>query len=148
MDFPDLKEEDVGPTRGDRRIDRIFGNLACVEDAGTVPPLETDRNEAEEVFKSNHMIAYLTAKVQRTQPYEMMTYKYRYYNRESEAEFGWWLSGFNWNELLSAEGSNKKTEIYQREIVAAQERYFPLITVRRRSTDPPWYNWKIRKRIA
>ena len=54
----------------------------------------------------------------------------------------------NRNELLSAEGSNKKTEIYQREIVAAQERYFPLITVRRRSTDPPWYNWKIRKRIA
>ena len=28
------------------------------------------------------------------------------------------------------------------------EEIFPLITVRRKSTDPPWYNWKVRKRIA
>ena len=32
-------------------------------------------------------------------------------------------------------------------MVGALERIFPLITVRQRSSDPPWYNWKIKKRI-
>ena len=39
-------------------------------------------------------------------------------------------------------------ELNQREVVGAMERLFPLVTVRRKSTDPPWYNWKVRKRIA
>ena len=26
--------------------------------------------------------------------------------------------------------------------------YFPLIKVKRKLTDPPWFNWKIRKRMA
>ena len=39
QDFPDLSEVNVGPTREDRQIDRVFCNLVGVEEAGTVPPL-------------------------------------------------------------------------------------------------------------
>ena len=31
--------------------------------------------------------------------------------------------------------------------MGAQERIFPQVTVMRRSTDPPWYNHRIRKKI-
>ena len=75
------------------------------------------------------------------------SYKYRYYNPESEAAYGRWLALKDWTDLETAEGSNAKTEIYQREVVGALERCFPLITVRRKSTDPPWYNDRIRKKI-
>ena len=77
-----------------------------------------------------------------------MSYEYRYYNAESEALFGRWLAGHNWGNLLAADGSNLKTQIYQQEVVGALERYFPLVTVKRRSCDPPWYNWKVKKRIT
>ena len=42
-DFPDLSETDVGPTRGNRLIDRSFSNFArSVRECGTLPPLEAD----------------------------------------------------------------------------------------------------------
>ena len=46
------------------------------------------------------------------------------------------------------EGSNRKMEIYQDEVVSAMEQFFPLVMVTRKSTNPPWYNWKVRKRIS
>ena len=43
--------------------------------------------------------------------------------------------------------SNGKAEIYQREVVGAMEACFPLITVKRKSTDPPWINGAIRRKL-
>ena len=44
-DFPDMTEVDVGPTRAGQRIDRMFVNFhGDVQEAGTVPPLETDNS--------------------------------------------------------------------------------------------------------
>ena len=33
-------------------------------------------------------------------------------------------------------------------VVGALEEFFSLVSVKRKSTDPPWYNKKIRKRIT
>ena len=43
--------------------------------------------------------------------------------------------------------SNGKAEIYQREVVGAMEACFSLITMRRKSTDPPWINGAIRRKL-
>ena len=67
----------------------------------------------------------------------MMRYSYRYYNPESEIEYGRWLAGKDWSPLFQLQGSNSKTEYYQAEVVGALERIFPLVTVKRKSTDPP-----------
>ena len=67
----------------------------------------------------------------------MLTYTYRYYNGKSEAEYGRWLAGQDWNELFGTEGSNEKTEIYQREVTGAQDRIFPQVSVKRKLSDPP-----------
>ena len=43
QEFPDLVEADVGPTRGDRCLDRMFTNFSrAVKASGTVPPLEVE----------------------------------------------------------------------------------------------------------
>ena len=44
-DFPDLEEYQVGPTRAGHSIDKIFSNMGCPDDVGTVPPLETDHGD-------------------------------------------------------------------------------------------------------
>ena len=78
----------------------------------------------------------------------MLKYTYRYYNPESEAQFGAWLASMSWSGLLAADSSNSKADIYQREVTDALENFFPLITVRRKASDPAWYNRTIKKKMA
>ena len=43
QDFPDLRESDVGPTRKDCCLNRIFTNFErAISESGTVPPLEVE----------------------------------------------------------------------------------------------------------
>ena len=144
-DHLDVVEENVGPTRSGRAIDRIFTNFHdVVEDAGTVPPLETEDQQAK---KSDHMVAYLKARLPWVEPVKWLEYSYRYYNEDSAKIFGGWLAHKDWTDLESEEASNGKAAIYQREVVGAMEACFPLIQVRRKSTDPPWINSRIRKKL-
>ena len=50
-------------------------------------------------------------------------------------------------EVVVAEGSNNKANLYQEQVTGAMEWLFPLITVRRKSSDCPWVNNRIRKLI-
>ena len=88
QDFPDLKEADVGPTRQDRCLDRIFTNFdQDVDETGTVPPLENE--PGTKGSKSDHRVAFLHAKLPRLRQFEWISYSYRYYNEESVKLFGW-----------------------------------------------------------
>ena len=49
IEFPDLREVHVGPTRGERAIDRLFCNFTRgITASGTVPPLETEAEQGQE----------------------------------------------------------------------------------------------------
>ena len=93
------------------------------------------------------MIAFAKAAISRTVPFKWLKYSYRYYTEESALKFGQWLARMEWQELYCAEGSNRKAEIYQAEVVGALEACFPLIQMKRKSSDPPCINWKIRKKL-
>ena len=135
----------VGPTRGDRSIDKILTNISHDEsEAGTVPPLESEDACAK---KSDHRIAYLKTHIQRAQTFEWVSYCYRYYNEASVEKFKQWIVLEPWNDVLQAQGSNDKADRYTEEVNTAVDRYFPLIHTRRKSTDFPWINKAIRKRI-
>ena len=55
VDFVDLKEVDIGHTRKDRSLDKIFLNMSrAVVESGTLEPLESEEDE----LKSDHRIAY------------------------------------------------------------------------------------------
>ena len=118
-DFIDVREIEVGPTRGDRLIDRIFSNSGrAVVESGSLPPLETDDPQAR---KSDHRIAYITAALPTRVAFKWLEYSYRYYNRESADLFGEWLGSMSWDDLMMAEDSNAKANIYQEEVVRALE---------------------------
>ena len=88
-DFVDLSESDVGNTRGDRSIDRIFSNVREREvDVGTVPPLETDDPQAK---LSDHRVAFSHIEFPKVAPVKWLDYTYRYYNEDSAKLFGGWL---------------------------------------------------------
>ena len=147
LDFPDLKEVDVGPTRKDRCIDRIFTNFSrSISDSGTVPPLEPEPGFTG--ARSDHRIAFARADMPRNRTFEWVSYQYRYYNQDAVAKFGQWLAGHDWADVADAEGSNRKATLYQEAVTGALEACFPLITVRKKSTDCPWINKRIRKLIS
>ena len=43
-----------------------------------------------------------------------------------------------WEEVLNVQGSNRKAEAYQRTVVGAMERFFPLRKVKKKDSNPPW----------
>ena len=147
QDYPDLKEADVGPTRKDRCIDRMFTNFTrSISESGTVPPLEPE--PGAQGCRSDHRIAYLSANLPRCKTFEWITYQYRYYGDESVDQFGAWLASKDWTDVFEAQSSNDKACLYQDAVTNAMEAIFPLITVRKKSTDCPWINNRIRRLIA
>ena len=144
LDFQDIKEVDVGPTRGDRKIDRLFVNFGrSITESGTLAPLETEDGSA-----SDHRTAYCKVALARTAAFTWQSFSYRHYNEQSVKEFKQWVTLHNWQEVYNAEGSNAMTERYQETIDWALNRFFPLNTTRRKSTDLPWMNKRLRKMIV
>ena len=144
LDFPDLREVDVVNTRGNRSIDRIFTNVSrSVNSAGTLEPLETDDGSRH----SDHRVAYCRAELARLRTFVWQTYSYRHFNEESVKKFKEWVVFHEWKSVHEAEGSNAKTKAYQDTICWALETFFPLKTTRRKSTDLPWMNKRVRKLI-
>ena len=72
-DFPDVVENAVGPTRGDRCIDRVFSNLPGVSVTGTLPPLETDV-DGTAARNSDHKISFVQADIPRVQAFRSVSY--------------------------------------------------------------------------
>ena len=145
-EFPDLRESAIGPTRKDRCLDRIFTNFGRAEkESGTVEPLEAEEGAAGTV--SDHRVAFVRAELPRLRSFEWTSHQYRFYNQESVDKFGSWLAGFDWAPLVQMSSSNEKAEFYQAQVTGALERYFPLVRVRRKTSDCPWISARIRKMI-
>ena len=143
LDFQDIKEVDVGPTRNSRQLDKIFTNMSrSIEAAGTLDPLES-----EDGASSDHRTAYCTMMMKRIQTFVWQKFTYRHFNEDSVKAFKEWVVFHEWGEVLEAEGSNRKAEAYQKTINEALDRFFPWRTTRRRSNEHPWMNKRIKKLI-
>ena len=141
QDFADIKEVPVGNTRDDRSIDRIFLNVSrSVVDSGTLETLET---EDEESRSSNHRIAYCRMDLIR----RWETYTYRHFTDRARKNFKEWMVLHDWREVYAASGSDNKTNAYQNTLTAAMDRYFLLKTNRKKSSDLPWINMGVLRKI-
>ena len=79
LEFPDIREVDVGPPRKDKCIDRLFTNFSrSIAESETVPPLEPKPGHTG--AKSDHRVAFLKAALPKERSFEWITYQYRYYN--------------------------------------------------------------------
>ena len=144
LDFPDLKEADVGYTRNSKRTDRLFTNLSrSIDESGTLDPLENE----DGTKRSNHRIAYCRMQLARMKTFKWHKFTYRHFNSESVKAFREWVVFHEWKEVLEAVGSNKKADAYQRTICAALDRFFPWKTTRRKSNEHPWMNKRVKKMI-
>ena len=143
LDFQDIKEVDVGPTRNSRQIDRIFTNMSrSIEASGTLDPLKS-----EDGAVSDHRTAYCTMLMKRMQSFVWQKFTYRHFNEDSVKAFREWVVFHEWTEVLEAEGSNRKADAYQKTINGALDKIFPWKTSRRRSNEHPWMNKRMKKLI-
>ena len=147
-DYIDIKEVNVGNTRGSRAIDRIFLNFHdALVDKGTLPPLQTEIIPGEPIRESDHLTVFAKTRLEKLRTFEWLSYNYLYYNEDSVEEFKAWVVGHDWGEVLNAQSSNAKASNYQAVVTKALEQIFPTKTTRRKSTDLPWINGGIRKKI-
>ena len=120
-DFPDVREADVGHTRKDKCLDRIFTNFGrSGTESGTVPPLDVDPGHPG--APSDHRITFVRASLPRMRSFEWISYSYRRFSEESAKDFGAWLAHFDWAPQTVLNGSNAKAEFYQHAVTQAMER--------------------------
>ena len=81
---------------------------------------------------SDHRVAFLSCKIPKVKKYS-----YRYLTDDSVAKFKAWVVLEEWRLVFQANSSQDKAQAYQSTINTAVEQCFPLITVRRKNTDPP-----------
>ena len=147
--YVDIEEVSAGPTRGSGTIDRVFVNFPrAVSDKSVLEPLETDPFPDSPKRQSDHRVVLVKAKLERLKIFEWLSYAYLFYNDESVEDFKSWITFEDWSSVRQAVGSNNKAAAYQEIVTAAVNRYFPRKTTRRKSTDLPWINTRIRKKIA
>ena len=144
-DFVDLKEEEVGPTRGRRSIDRFFVNFKrSVVESGTLAPLEAEQTGAT----SDHRITYLRAAIKKKETFKWETYSYRHRTPEAREAFKSRIVLHDWQSVYNPVGTDTETNEYQRVLGEAIDAFFPLKTTRRKSNDLPWMIRWILKRIT
>ena len=104
-DFLDVREVEVGCTRGSRKIDRFFCNFTrAVFESGTLAPLVNQ----DEDKQSDHRVAFFSCKLPRRETFFWQKYSYRHFNYDSANKFRSWIIMHDWAEVLEAEGSNEK----------------------------------------
>ena len=122
-DFADMREANVGFTRKEKCIDRLFTNFDRAQrSSGTVPPLDVEPGQPGTA--SDHRVSYIKAVLPKVRKFEWMSYRYRYNIEDSAKQFGAWLSTYDWGAQAALVGSNAKAEHYQEAVTSAMERFF------------------------
>ena len=148
-DFPEMKEILTPATRNGRRIDRVICNWEeHVIDSSCFPPLEAENILGQTMTTSDHSIQFVASALERKEKVVWETYSYRPFSDKSAEHFTAELASKDWSEVFEAVGSNKKARIFQAILDDMMNRFFPMKTVKRKSTDLPWINDTARKKIA
>ena len=141
-DFPDIRIEQTGPTRGNVALDIIATNINPPLDIETFFPLETFHSESQ----SDHLSLVAKARLQRLHTYTTTSFQTRRYTEEAEVAFGADLAMINWEHIIGTtptESADKLDYVLQ----FLYNKHFPLQTVTKRSCDPPWMTKRIRRYI-
>ena len=64
---------------------------------------------------------------------------------EGNLKFKDWILAQDWETIYSAIGSDNKATEYQNLMNYAMNECYPIVTVKRKSTEDPWITDKIRK---
>ena len=67
---------------------------------------------------------------------------------EGNLNFKKWLLNQTWNEVYEAKSSLEKAKAYQNLMSGAMDACYPVVTVKRKSSEDPWITDKIRKNLG
>ena len=139
QDHVDLSEVDHGPTRGDRKLDRFLVNFPrAIAESDVLPPLD-DGNGRE----SDHLVAYFKAKLELPVS-KKVSYTYKHFTDEGAARFQQWLAAQNFEDLYQMTEVNQQVDFFLGQLDHAMNMCFDTKTTVRRSSDPPWIDWKVK----
>ena len=92
----------------------------------------------ERVPLCDHRVSFMNCLVPHIMLFKCLSHSYRYFNEESIEHFKHWIVPREWDEvLLHSHTTQDKALAYQLVLNEAVNKCFPLITVRRKNTDPP-----------
>ena len=74
--------------------------------------------------------------------------QYRREMRESNSEFGRWITGHNWNALYKLDNCEEKYDLFLTLISNAIEKHFPLKKCKPSNTDKPWVTSRLKALIS
>ena len=110
-DFPDLRLV----TRQERVLDLLFTNFpGQVVESGMLDLLEYDSTRGS---SSDHKIPYLRAELKKKIAFEWIKYSYQRYSEDGAAQFGRWLAGKHWSDLLNASTSDKRQRFMSEKLI-------------------------------
>ena len=138
--FPNIKQIQLGPSRGQAHLDVCFSNLAeQVRHSMVVAPLEDCEGN-----KSDHHIVVAKAAVEKFHKFVKKKFTSIKYTEEGEARFGELLGGTDWGFLDDAhpdEAVDKFDNLLSNYVNVC----FKPITHTIKSTDKPWVTRRIRR---
>lgn len=134
--FPDLSLVSSLPTRDGQNLDRIYVNFRSqVFETGVLKPLENSAG-----VRSDHSVVYALARLKRIRSFEWIEYTYKKYTKEAEEKFGEWIAQHDWESVYTGKSSSDKALAFDSTCKWAMDKFFPDVTVKRKSTDDPWIN--------
>ena len=135
-----LKQVVKVPTRGKNTLDKILTNIHKLYKAPISLPALGNSDHSSVLWQPIH---------QQQQPNQTTKTQYsRRYPDSRIREFGAWITQQTWQEVLDAEGTDNKCDLFYEIIWEKINDCFPLKKRRTHPNDKPWMNTKIKGLIA
>ena len=145
-DYPDLEIHLTPPTRGNRTIDLALTNIeSSITRSQVLPPLRNDESETE----SDHRFVVFNAAWKHSHRFTWIRTRGRQLSQENVERCIEEINRYDWTSL--ADTDMTPTALAKRlhdTLCSIADRTIPWKTYKRRSTDDPWIDDKIRKMIA
>ena len=139
-DFPDIKQANFDPTRGDACLDVMYTNQTATT-SGVWPPLYSRQGA-----RSDHSCVIFSSDEARPRPFTWIKKTTRKHTTKAVEDFGREMMAADWDNIMG-DSTCPDTLVARFEDFTQEsiERLFPLQTIRQRSSDPPWITNAIRR---
>ena len=139
LDFPDIRQRNFEPTRGNACLDILFSNVDL--NPTMWPPLV---NQAG--VPSDHSVLILAGEVPAVRNFVWKKKTTRKHTEQAVNSFGRALREVDWSRVLPPTSSaDQMVDSFERLVAKLTDKFFPLVTTRYRSNDKPWITDAMRR---
>ena len=126
------------PTRGQATLDKVLTSINKFNEK-LYPYCP--------IGKSDHTCVVWNPRTHQSRKFTNKTRTYRPMKDSQIKEFGTWIQSQDWCDILQADSTQLKTDVFYKTVNQAIDMHFPNVTVKCHSNDKPWMNKKIKALI-